>query len=139
MRVRFEIAALVLLAGLAVGAPAVPAQEGAPPVQERQRSRLHWSEQAEQSFRLGPGMGRKLMTEEEWGEHRDKMRAMSPEERDLYRREFHQKMMERAKEKGLSLPQMPGPGGPREGSGMGGGRGPAMGGRGHGGGGGRGR
>jgi hypothetical protein len=72
-----------------------------------------WDQDAEQTFRMGRGMGRRLMTEDEWKEHREKMRGMTPEERTRYREETHQRMMERAKEKGITVPGSPGPRGPK--------------------------
>ena len=71
--------------------------------------------------------GWQLMSPAERAEHRDKMRLItSREEREKYRMEHHMKMQERAKEKGVTLPDMPenkgrgmGPGG----MGPGGGRG----------------
>ena len=69
-----------------------------------------WDQEAEQSFRMGRGMGRQLMTQEEWQEHQKKMRSMTSEERSRYREETHKQMMERAKEKGITIPDTPGPG-----------------------------
>ena len=63
-----------------------------------------WAEQAEKDFRLGRGMGPKLMTEEEWKEHQEKMRTLKGEDLQRYRQEVHQKMMERAKERGITPP-----------------------------------
>ena len=71
-----------------------------------------WEEQAEETFRLIPGMGPQLMTQEEWREHREKMQSMTPEERERYRQEWHKKMMQRARERGIGLPEIPGPRGP---------------------------
>jgi hypothetical protein len=82
-----------------------------------------WDRQAEENFRLGRGMGRQLMTEKEWQEHRQKMQSMSPEERQKYREEWHTKMVERARERGITLPETPGPHGPGRGMGQGGGMG----------------
>jgi hypothetical protein len=56
---------------------------------------------------MGRGMGPKLMTEDEWKEHHEKMRTMTGAEREAYRNEMHQKMVERAKEKGITLPAEP--------------------------------
>lgn len=70
-----------------------------------------WGPQAEKEFRLGRGMGPKLMTEEEWKQHQEKMRTLDPAARDAYRREMHDKMVARAKERGIEMPAMPG--GPR--------------------------
>jgi hypothetical protein len=41
------------------------------------------------------------------------MRGMTPEERTRYREETHKRMMERAKEKGITIPETPGPRGPK--------------------------
>lgn len=78
-----------------------------------------WGQQAEENFYLGPGMGPRLMTEQEWQEHRKKMQSMSPEERQKYREEWHKKMVERARERGIAMPEMPGPYGPGKGPGGG--------------------
>jgi len=72
--------------------------------------------------------GRQLMTEQERSEHRAKMQSMkTKEERERYRMEHHQKMQERAKQRGVTLPDEPqqrGKGmGNGAGSGQGGGRG----------------
>jgi len=71
--------------------------------------------------------GWQLMTEQERAEHRAKMRSFKTEqEREQYRMEHHERMEERARERGVTLPQVPqkrgqgmGPG-----NGMGGGMGP---------------
>jgi len=72
--------------------------------------------------------GWQLMTEQERAEHRAKMKSMkTKEERERYRMEHHQKMQERAKQRGVTLPDEPqqrGKGmGNGSGSGQGGGRG----------------
>ena len=49
-----------------------------------------------------------LMSEREREEHRSKMRSMKTEqERDAYRLEHHKLMQERAKAKGITLPEEP--------------------------------
>ena len=59
--------------------------------------------------------GSQLMTQQERIEHRNKMRNLKTEqERERYRIEHHKKMQERAKAKGLSLPDKP----PSSGKGM---------------------
>ena len=69
--------------------------------------------------------GWQLMTEQERVEHRDMMRSMQTnEERESYRAEHHQKMMERAKNQGMNMPDEPMP----RGQGMGSGRGMGYGG-----------
>lgn len=71
--------------------------------------------------------GSQLMTDQERVEHRLKMRSSkSPEERAKYRKEHHERMKVRAKEKGVTLPDEP----PEFGGGMGpggGGMGPGAG------------
>ena len=85
--------------------------------------------------------GSQLMTPQERREHRAKMRsAKTAEEREKVRLEHHEAMQARAKEKGVTLPEVP----PARGGGMGpgggmgsggGGMGPGGGGMGPGGGG----
>lgn len=74
--------------------------------------------------------GRQMMTREEIAEYRARMRAAkTQEERDKIRREHHDKMVVRAKERGVTMPPDPidrrGPGGggmgPGKGMGPGGG------------------
>ena len=68
--------------------------------------------------------GSQLMTPQEMAEHRAKMRSLKTnEEREAYRLEHHQKMQERAKEQGITLPDEP----PAPGGGMGTGMGPGSG------------
>lgn len=72
--------------------------------------------------------GSQLMTEQERLQHRNMMRSFKTnEEREAYRQEHHKKMQERAKEKGVQLPDEPLPQGSMRGSG--GGMGPGGGGR----------
>lgn len=79
--------------------------------------------------------GSQLMTRQERIEHRNRMREMkTEEERNAYRLEHHKRMQERAREKGVTLPDSPPPRGGGKGRGMGpgmggmGGMGPGMGG-----------
>lgn len=70
--------------------------------------------------------GSQLMTRQERAEYRAKMRSLKTrEEREAFRMEHHKKMQERAKEKGLTLPDEPpamgGRMGPGGGMGSGGG------------------
>lgn len=77
--------------------------------------------------------GRELMTEQERIEHRLDLRALKTEqEREAYRKEHHERMQERARERGKVLPAEPREYGqrrqdqgmgPRDGSGMGMGQG----------------
>ena len=79
--------------------------------------------------------GWQVMTEQERMEYQQQMRALSTEqERQQFREEHHKAMQERAKERGVTLPDEPigpGPGGGGMGPG-GGGMGPGGGGRWHG-------
>ncbi|MBZ0093172.1 MAG: hypothetical protein K8F27_13250, partial [Sulfuricellaceae bacterium] len=66
--------------------------------------------------------GSQLMTPQERAEYSAKMRsAKTAEERDKIRKEHHESMVERAKARGVSLPDMPPArgGGMRPGAGMG--------------------
>lgn len=52
--------------------------------------------------------GSQLMTRQERLEHRTKLRAAkTAEEREQIRKEHHEKMQQRAKERGVTLPDMP--------------------------------
>ncbi len=95
------------------GTPAQAQTQGQKTVQEQAQTR--WEEQAEKNLGLGRGLGKRLMTEEEWREHHRKMQSMSATEREQYRKEVHQLMMERAKERGITVPETPGPRGPMKG------------------------
>jgi hypothetical protein len=96
----------IALLGIPVllGAGGAAAQSGPP------RKGGGWGANAEKQFYLGAGMGPKLMTEDEWKEHQAKMRTLKGPEREAYRRETHEKMAARAKERGIDMPAMPGPG-----------------------------
>jgi hypothetical protein len=69
--------------------------------------------------------GWQLMSEQERAEHRNKMRSFQTEQqREAYRMEHHKRMQKRAQERGMTLPDQPGPrgkgmGGPGMGSGPG--------------------
>lgn len=70
--------------------------------------------------------GSQLMTQQERDAYRAKMRsAKTQAERDQIRAEHHAAMQERAKEKGVTLPDQPR--GPRQGQGAGPGKGPGPG------------
>lgn len=103
-------AALPLLTGPALAADQAPAQEKAA------------TQKQEQVY------GRELMTQQERTEYRAKMRAAkTAEEREQIRKEHHEAMKERAKARGVTLPDEPparrGGMGPGAGMGPGGGRG----------------
>lgn len=89
---------------------------------------LHAEDQAQRVY------GWQLMTQEERAEHRRKMQSFNSfEEREAYRLEHHQRMQERAKERGVTLPDAPTPRGKGmgpKGQGMGPGMGPGGGNRG---------
>jgi hypothetical protein len=90
----------------------------------------NWEGEAEKTFRLGRGTGRRLMTQEEWRNHQREMKRLNEQERERYREQWHEKMMERAREKNIKMPDSPGP---PSGRGPAGGGGPGGGGKGHGG------
>jgi len=76
--------------------------------------------------------GWELMTDAERNEYRERMRNMRTDaEREAFRLEHHKQMQERARERGVTLPDVPmGPGrgmGPGSGMGPGNGMGPGMG------------
>ena len=70
--------------------------------------------------------GSQLMTQQERDEHRTKIRAAkTAEEREQIRKEHHEQMKERAKARGVTLPdEPPARGGMGAGMGSGGGMGP---------------
>lgn len=117
---------MMLNTNLAVAADQVQTQEQAQVRQETQTQ----TQSRELIY------GSQLMTRQERAEYRAKMRSLKTnEEREAFRMEHHQKMQERAKEKGKTLPDMPpaqgggmGPGGGGMGSGGGMGPGGGMGG-----------
>lgn len=69
----------------------------------------NWEREAEETFRLGRGTGRRLMTQEEWRNHQRDMKRLNEKERERYREQWHEKMMERAREKNIKMPDSPGP------------------------------
>lgn len=84
------------------------------------------ADQGAQEQAQAPIYGSQLMNDTERNEYRNKMRAAkTQQERDAIRAEHHNKMKERAKEKGITLPDAPPPRGmgPGMGPGMGGGMG----------------
>lgn len=85
------------------GASDVRAQQTSPGT----KSGANWSMQAEESFYLNSGMAERLMTQDEWQKYSQKMQGMKADEREEFRREMHSKMMDRAREKGLQVPDVP--------------------------------
>lgn len=75
-----------------------------------------------------PVYGSQLMTRQERMEYRNQMRTLKTQnERNAFRLEHHTRMQERAKAKGITLPDTPPATGSGMGPGMGGGMGPGMG------------
>jgi hypothetical protein len=108
------LAAALALAGLSASgdAPEEKRQPAAPPVTAPAPDE--------------PVFGWQLMTNEEMAAHHARMRAATtPEEREKIRQEHHQQMVERAKQRGVTLPAQPL--GPPPGRGMGPGMGRRMG------------
>jgi hypothetical protein len=125
MKLGYGFAAAVL--ALALYGASAPRESAWPGGSTAYAAQGRWDQQAEENFWLGRGMGSRLMTQEEWREHQQKMQGMTAEERQRYREEWHQKMFERARERGIKTPETPGPhrGGPGgAGMGPGGGMGP---------------
>jgi len=75
--------------------------------QVQERAQTRWEEQADKELGLEKGLARKLMTQEEWRTHQGKMQTMTAQEKERYRKEIHERMEERAKEKGISAPETP--------------------------------
>lgn len=99
----------LLIAGSAIGTY-TPAAMAAEKTQAREQEQVY---------------GYELMNEQERAEHRARIRSLKTEqEREQFRLEHHRKMQERAKERGVTLPEEPLP----RGKGMGGGAGGGMGG-----------
>ncbi|MDR9500848.1 MAG: hypothetical protein RI601_03550 [Desulfurivibrionaceae bacterium] len=83
-------------------------------------------ESTTQTENQGEVYGSQLMTQQERLEYRNRMQAaQSEEERQQIRNEHHKTMQERARKRGLTLPEAPpaGGGGMAPGGGMGGGMG----------------
>lgn len=67
------------------------------------QSEPEWQRQAEDNFYLRPGMADQLMTKHEWEQHWKEMQNMGPQQQAQYRQEWHVKMMQRAREKGIDV------------------------------------
>lgn len=96
---------IALAAGMLVPLAAA-AQPGAG-AQDRERDRLQAP--ADDDDGTGrPVYGRQLMTQQELEQHRARMRAAKTEqERERIRAEHHKMMLERARERGVTLPEEP--------------------------------
>lgn len=103
MKRQMKFFAVCLAAACAATAPtfATAADQQREQVQTQARERIYGSE---------------LMTQQERNEYRTRMRALkTQEEREQFRKEHHERMKERAKERGVTLPDEP----PAKGRGMG--------------------
>lgn len=123
----FFSAALVV--ALSVPVTAVYAQDQD---QDRLRDRDQTMDQMRDQMRDRDGQpiaGYNLMTEQERAQFRERMRSLNTrQERQAYRQEHHQQMVERARARGMELEDLPPtaagqPGGNGKGKGMGGGMG----------------
>lgn len=73
--------------------------------QQQNKAQIQQQDKAQKPAQI---YGRQLMTGEERAEFRARMRSLkTQEERDALHREHHQKMQERAKAQGMTLPDMP--------------------------------
>lgn len=89
---------------------------------EQDRSKEKIQTQTKDQERI---FGSELMTDKERNEYRERIRnAKSEQEREKIRAEHHEKMMARAKEKGVTLPEEPPAKGGAKGPGGGKGGGP---------------
>jgi hypothetical protein len=102
--------------------------------QTRDQDRLKTQDKDKDQLQDSQIYGSQLMTQQERNEFRTRMRtANTVQEREQIRKEHHERMQARAKERGVTLPDEP----PARGGGMGPGKGGGMGPGGAGGGGGR--
>lgn len=102
---------MALAAVTAMATPVLPAQE---------RAQTEKSAQTQERI-----YGSQLMTPQEREQHRAKMRSLKTEqEREQFRLQHHKEMQQRAKERGVTIPDEPMPRGKGMGQGMGGGMGP---------------
>jgi hypothetical protein len=102
---RFILTGIIALGFIFAGSIAF--SESQEQSEKQQTIENRWEQEAEQTFGLGHGLGRLLMTNEEWQEHHRKMQQMTMEERNQYRQEIHSKMSERAQELGIVFPDKP--------------------------------
>lgn len=115
------------LASMLVAAACAVAVTGPVLAAEQQREQVQAETQTRERI-----YGSELMTPQERNEYRTRMRALkTQEEREQFRKEHHEQMKERAKQRGVTLPDEPpaqGRGmGPRYGDAPGAGRGPGPG------------
>ena len=132
---------IILVSALAMSLPLmVGSSFAADQLRDQTQDRLHDQDQLKDQDRLRdqdrlqdhtPIYGSQLMTQQERNEYRAKMRtAKTAKERERLRYEHHERMQERAKERGVTLPAEPPVRGGGMGNGMtpGGGTGNGMGG-----------
>jgi len=129
----YRMVAASMLTGLSAAALAQDLDRDKLQTQDRDRLQTQNKDQTRDQIRDRDIYGSQLMTTGERSEYRAKMRATkTTQEREQIRKEHHERMKERAKGKGVTLPEEPperGKGmGPRDGMGPGGGMGPGMGG-----------
>lgn len=118
METRRAVGKLVILGALWLAAFFITA---GPAVPARAQNEPAWQRQAEENFYLPPGTAGKLMTKHEWEQHWKAMANMGVRHQSRYRREWHVKMMQRARQRGIRLPGLGN--GQGAGQGMGSGRG----------------
>lgn len=129
----YGMIAASLLAGLSASALAQDQDRDRDKLQTQDKDQTRDKLQTRDQIRDRDIYGSQLMTTEERNEYRAKMRAAkTAQEREQIRKEHHERMKVRAKEKGVTIPDEPperGKGmGPRDGMGPGGGMGPGAGG-----------
>lgn len=105
----------LLFAALCAVAPLTAFAQTGAGTQQRDAQRLHATDGDDGTG--APIFGHQLMTREEIAAHRMRMQAATPQERQRIRTEHHRLMVERARERGITLPGEPPPRGGGQGPG----------------------
>lgn len=75
---------------------------------DQTRDRLQTQTQDQEMDRDGyPISGYGMMSEQERAQFREQMRSMTPEQRQAFRQEHHQRMVERARARGVDVENLP--------------------------------
>lgn len=115
---KLPLAVLTLSVGAALPGLADAQQGAGRGMQQQQQQQMQQQMQADDDGTGMPMFGRQLMTPEEMTAYRARMRAATTaEERARIRAEHHQQMLERARERGVTLPEEPPMRGPGAGPG----------------------
>lgn len=63
----------------------------------------NWEKDAESAFGLSKGLGKRLMSEGEWREHRHRMQLMSENEKKRYQGTVKQDILKKGRDSGIPL------------------------------------